>query len=84
MVESGVIDEMPKIIACQTKQVSPLYHAFKNITYKPPERVTSIADALVNIKPPLLDAMVEELKKVDGDVVVVDEDEIFNAFFRTC
>jgi threonine synthase len=82
MVESGVIDETPKIIACQTKQVSPLYHAFKNLPYKPPERVTSIADALVNIKPPLLDVMVEELKKVDGDVVVVDEDEIFNAFLE--
>ena len=82
MVESGVVDEMPKIIACQTKQVSPLHHAFKNIPYKPPERVTSIADALVNVNPPLLNIMVEELKKVNGDVAVVDEDEIFNAFLE--
>ncbi|MBS7611904.1 pyridoxal-phosphate dependent enzyme [Candidatus Bathyarchaeota archaeon] len=82
LVESGIIDEMPKIVACQTRQVSPLYHAFKNIPYKPPEKITSIADALVNVNPPLLNIMVEDLRKADGDVVIVDENEVFEAFLE--
>lgn len=82
LVESGIIDEVPKIMACQTRQISPLYHAFKNIPYKPPEKITSIADALTNTNPPLLNLMIRELKDVDGDVLVVDEKEIFEAFLE--
>ncbi len=82
LIESGIVDGMPKIVACQTRRVSPLYHAFKNIPYKPPGKVTSIADALVNVNPPLLNIMVEELKKADGDVVIVDENEILEAFLE--
>ncbi|MEM3545712.1 MAG: pyridoxal-phosphate dependent enzyme [Candidatus Bathyarchaeia archaeon] len=82
LVESGVIDEIPRIVACQTRQVSPLYHAFKNMPYKPPEKIASIADALVNVNPPLLNIMVEELRRADGDVVIVDEKEVFKAFLE--
>jgi len=80
MLESNVIGAMPKIVACQTRQVSPLYHRFKKLSYKIPERITSIADALVSVNPPLLDIMVKELREMDGDVVMVEEGEIFTAF----
>ena len=80
LIESSVIQTMPKIVACQTRQVSPLYHHFKNLPYKAPERITSIADALVSVNPPLLDLMVKNLKEVDGDAVMVEEDELFSAF----
>jgi threonine synthase len=80
LVESNIIEIMPKIVACQTQQVSPLYHRFKNLRYTPPERITSIADALVSVNPPLLDIMVKNLREVDGDAVMVEEDEIFSAF----
>ena len=80
LVESGILHSMPKIIACQTRQVSPLYHSFRGISYHPPGRITSVADALVSVNPPLLSIMVERLKAANGDSVIVEEDEILDAF----
>ncbi|MDW8040101.1 MAG: pyridoxal-phosphate dependent enzyme [Nitrososphaerota archaeon] len=80
LMDSGAIDEMPKIVACQTKQVSPLYHRFKGLPYCPPEKVVTVADALVSTSPPLLEIMHQELKAAGGDAVMVEEDEIFKTF----
>jgi len=79
LVNSNVLDSMPKIVACQTKQVSPLYHRLKNLHYTPPERITSIADALVSVNPPLLELMTKNLREANGDSVVVEEHEIRRA-----
>jgi threonine synthase len=80
LVESGSLKSMPRIVACQTRQVSPLYHLFKGLAYHPRERLTSVADALVSVNPPLLNLMSERLKAVNGDVVMVEENEILEAF----
>jgi threonine synthase len=80
LVDSEVVDDFPKIVACQSRQVSPLYHHFKGLKYTPPERLTSIADALVSVNPPLLELMIKNLNKVDSDAVVVEEEEIREAF----
>jgi threonine synthase len=80
LLDSNIIESMPTIVACQTRQVSPLYHRFKNLTYTPPKNVTSIADALVSVDPPLLDLMVRRLKEARGDTVIVEEEEIAEAF----
>jgi len=80
--KSGLIDIFPEIIACQTRQVSPLYHRFKGLSYTQPKRITSIADALVSVDPPLLDLMIKNLKEADGNTVIVEEEEIFNAFTK--
>lgn len=80
LVESKIIEVIPKIVACQTRQVSPLFHRFKNLPYVASKKITSVADALVSVNPPLLDVMVENLRKADGDVVMVEENEIFDAF----
>lgn len=80
LLDSDLIDSMPRIVACQTRQVSPLYHRLKNLSYKPPKTVTSIADALVSVDPPLLELMVKNMKEVNGDVVIVEEEEIIEAF----
>lgn len=80
--DSGGIEALPTIVACQTRQVSPLYHLFKGLKYHPPETVTSVADALVSVKPPLLDLMIKKLKEVKGDAVMVEEDEIVEAFLE--
>lgn len=82
LLDSGVIEAIPKIVACQTRQVSPLCHKFRNLPYTPPDKITSIADALVSVNPPLLDIMVESLKGVDGEAVWVEENEIFDAFLE--
>jgi len=78
--DSGVIDNVPKIIACQTRQVSPLHHRFKGLKYVPPKTVSSVADALISVNPPLLELMNKKLKEVDGDAVIVEEDEIIESF----
>jgi threonine synthase len=80
LVESGALKSVPKVVACQTSQVSPLYHRFENLTYKPPQQITSIADALVSTNPPLLNLMAKQLEAARGEVVMVDEKEIFRAF----
>lgn len=80
LAESGVTETLPHIIACQTGQVSPLYHLFKNLAYHPPLKITSIADALVSVDPPLLSLMVRNLKEVNGDAIMVEENEILDAF----
>ncbi|MEM3696255.1 MAG: pyridoxal-phosphate dependent enzyme [Candidatus Bathyarchaeia archaeon] len=82
LVDSNMIEDMPKIVACQTQQVSPLYHRFKNLSYVPPEKITSIADALVSVNPPLLELMVKKLREARGDAVMVDENEIYEAFME--
>jgi threonine synthase len=79
MFERGVINKIPKIIAVQTEQVMPLCSKLKGIKYNPPEKVTSIADALVSTNPFLLPEMEEIIKKY-GDCVVVNEEEIMNAW----
>lgn len=80
LADSGIIKSIPKVVACQTRQVSPLYHRFKNVHYSPPEKVDSIADALVSVNPPLLDLMLAWLRKTDGDAIIIDENEITQAF----
>jgi threonine synthase len=80
LIDSNIIGSMPRIVACQTQQVSPLYHRFKNLSYVPPEKITSIADALVSVNPPLLELMIKKLREADGDTVMVSERKIFEAF----
>jgi threonine synthase len=80
LISSNVIDEMPRLIACQTRQVSPLYHRIKKMHYKPPGKVTSVADALASTNPPLLDLMAEQLTESNGEAVIVEENEILDAF----
>jgi len=82
LLDSGMVDVMPKIVACQTRQVSPLYHKIKNLPYSPPKRISSIADALVSVNPPLLDVMVKNLIEANGDAVLVEENEIASAFLE--
>jgi threonine synthase len=80
LVDSNMIKSTPRIVACQTSQVSPLYHKFKNLSYAIPEKIRSVADALVSVNPPLLDLMAKGLKEVGGDSVVVEEKEVVEAY----
>lgn len=80
LANSKTIKAMPTIVACQTAQVSPLYHLFKNLDYAPPKAVASIADALVSVNPPLLELMNEGLNSVHGDAVMVEEEETKEAY----
>lgn len=80
LMECGIIHEFPTIVACQTQQVSPLYHKLKNLPYIPPEKITSIADALVSINPPLLGLMVKKMRNMAGEAEVLDDTQIYKSF----
>jgi threonine synthase len=80
LMDSGIIDELPVIVACQTVRVSPLYHRLKNLPYTPPRRITSIADALISPNPPLLELMVRKMRQIKGEVEIVDEKQISESF----
>ncbi|BBD72374.1 threonine synthase [Sulfodiicoccus acidiphilus] len=75
LLREGKLNYPPKIVAVQTRQVSPLCSRKEGVTYTPPLKVTSVADALVSTNPVLIDFMV----KAADLCVVVDEDEIVEA-----
>lgn len=79
LLDSGVIQQMPRLVAVQTEQVRPLCAAVKGEEYAPPEKVTSIADALVSTNPPLLPEMADVVRRY-GDCVWVTDDEIAAAW----
>lgn len=78
LLSSGELDRAPEVIACQTREVSPLYHRLRGLPYSPPKVVRSVADALISPNPPLLNLMAEELRGF-GDADVADEGEIIGA-----
>ncbi|MEM3404406.1 MAG: pyridoxal-phosphate dependent enzyme [Nitrososphaeria archaeon] len=81
LLSSDIINKVPRIIAVQTRQVSPLYHRMEKLSYVPPESIKTVADALVSTNPPLLDLMEKNLREVDGGSEVVDEEEIVSSYY---
>ncbi len=77
LLESGEIKEMPHIVAVQTEAVSPLCAKVHGTAYTVPDRVNSVADALVSTEPPLLGRMVEAIS--EGTCITVREEEIIRA-----
>ena len=79
LVESDVIESMPKIVAVQTQQVSPIYHGFKGLSYSPPERLDTVADALISTEPTRKDEMLELLRRWNGDCELTGDSEILKS-----
>ena len=79
---SGVIKNFPTIVACQTKQFSPLYHRLKNLPYTPPVKITSVADALISGNPPCLQLMTDKMRMMEGESEIVDESQIYGGFIE--
>ncbi|ARM76630.1 pyridoxal-phosphate dependent enzyme [Acidianus manzaensis] len=79
LVSQGLMKDMPRLVSVQTEQVMPLCAKVNHLEYKPPERVTSIADALVSTSPFLLNEMESVIRKY-GDCIVVNDNEIIDAW----
>jgi threonine synthase len=77
---SGAVRELPRVVACQSLAVSPLYSKLRGREYVPPRPLETIADALVSTSPPLLDFMITKLKAVGGDSEVATEAEVLTAW----
>ena len=74
---SGLIDEIPHLIATQPELMSPIKSALSGLAYVPSIK-RSIADALVTEKPPLMDEIVRVLRSY-GESISATEDEIISA-----
>ncbi len=79
LVESGEIDKYPRIIGVQAEAVSPVCSALNGVHYDPNNGLSSIADALVSRKPPLLELIVEKMREIGGKCVTVSDSEILAA-----
>ncbi len=79
LLSEGIVDRMPKLVAVQTEQVSPLCSRIRGLKYSPPPRITSVADALVSTNPVLMDQMTRVLEET-GDCVIVNEKEIMESW----
>lgn len=79
LVQDGLIDNLPEVVCCQTAAVSPLYHKLNGMIYRQPEKINSVADALVSTDPPLLELMARKCKKIGAKCVIVNEEDIISA-----
>ncbi|MEM4311478.1 MAG: pyridoxal-phosphate dependent enzyme [Nitrososphaerales archaeon] len=79
LLKDGAIEYIPKVIACQVDRISPLYHTLKGLSYYPPKRISTIADALVSTKPVRLKEMVNAIKRNGGDCMIAKDSEILKA-----
>lgn len=77
LLESGEIDRMPDIVCVQTEAVSPLCARISGTQFDASREISSVADALVSMNPPLLEKMVEVASQ--GHCITVSEDEIIVA-----
>ncbi|HIQ29478.1 MAG TPA: pyridoxal-phosphate dependent enzyme [Candidatus Caldiarchaeum subterraneum] len=78
LLNSGVIEKCPKIVAVQQQEVSTIHDTFYGL---PSHRSTysGIADALNVKNPPRLNEIITELRKVGGEVKTVRRSEIIRA-----
>lgn len=76
--DCGETTKIPEIVAVQTEQVSPLCSRINGTYFDPEAQVKSVADALVSMKPPLLNEMESKVRKF-GRCVTVNEQEIIDA-----
>ncbi len=74
LLESGEIGVMPDIVAVQTEAVSPLCARLSGRNFDDNKQVESVADALVSLKPPLMDKMAEAVSP--DSCITVSEEEI--------
>lgn len=75
----GVINKIPKIIGVQSEQSKFIFNAFKNNSYDLNYKADTVADSIsVNIARNAYTA-VFDLKKVNGDMLIVPDEEILKA-----
>lgn len=77
LLDSGEIDRIPHLVACQPELMSPIEARLADQEFVLPQK-RSIADALVTTTPPLMEELIDILKN-NGSAISVTEDEIVKA-----
>jgi len=86
LLNAGIIDKIPKIIAVQSENCAPLYWAFKdNLEEIPPVKTKeTFAEGIAIADPIRGKQIVEAVKKSKGNVIVVNDSEIKKSLKETC
>lgn len=81
MQRFGMIEKIPRLVAVQLKSCDPIYQAFKSGTDRIVQVIPkkSISDTLLNGNPEAGLKVLDWVRKTDGRVVVVTDEEILNA-----
>lgn len=82
LLEAGLIDHLPKLVAVQSKQVAPLFHAWRaglndvpGITPKGP----TMAEGVSIANPIRGKRLLQAVRETDGAVLAIEEEEILDA-----
>ena len=75
----GVIDEVPRMMAVQAAGITPVYDALHGPYGREPPRAP-LADGIAIPHPPRLRQVIDAVKKSNGDAIVVEDQEIVEAF----
>ncbi len=75
---SGLIDKIPRFVAVQSENCSPIYRIFKDNLNKIPdiEPKSTIAEGIAVTKPARWGMILRIIKETGGDVLTVKEEEI--------
>jgi threonine synthase len=81
MHELGLIDQLPRIVCAQTERANPLFLSYQTgfQEFKPVQARSTLASAIQIGDPVSYERAVKTLKKFNGIVEQVSEDEIANA-----
>ncbi len=81
LLQSGIIDKMPKIIGVQSANCAPLYDAFVNQLKSPVEvrTKTTIASGIAIANPAQGSLILEIIEASNGLIITVEEEEIVAA-----
>lgn len=86
LVESNVINKLPKLVAIQAENCAPLYHAWKNkLTHIPDiETQLTLAEGIAIAKPYNGLNMIDVVNKTNGIFLTVTEQEILTTLKNCC
>jgi len=80
--QAGLSDHMPRMVAVQSKNIAPIYHAWRDGLDTIPEvevKGRTIAEGVAIAKPVRGKRLLQAMRETDLKVVVVDEGEILAA-----
>ncbi len=75
--KSGIISKLPKIIAIQSENCSPVYSKYKSFPPSMPKE--TLAEGIAIGKPARIDQIMKIINESSGDIVTVSENEIVEA-----
>lgn len=86
LVNAGVVEKMPRIIAVQAENCAPLHRAFQQNLKEIPaiESRKTIAEGIAIAVPVRGEQIVAAVKETDGDFITVSETEIKDSLREMC